>query len=226
MLSDRQNSRSDFCWWYACNSTCKTMAQFLYLYVLLGYLAQKSFLFDCVVTWIQRKILFFKNFRTVPQLRIWAKFGRFSMVLSKITRIFSTYYNYRTSLVSSNFYFAYSKFSNIYRTGSVIIVEKFRIILLWIIENLSNYPQFRNNSGIIQKLNFSMLFEEKSTLYFLEFFFKIIDCLFFYQRVLSYGVILGTSRKDRENWHTLIQCSDFLHQFLFDQNKKLTDRKT
>ena len=29
----------------------------------------------------------------------------------------------------------------------------------------------------------------------------------------------------RENWHTLIQCSDFRKQFLFDRNKKLTDRE-
>ena len=64
--------------------------------------------------------------------------SKFRKILNKITRTSLTWLLVYSS-VFSNFYLVYSNFSNIYRTGSVIIVRKVRIILLEIIENLPNF---------------------------------------------------------------------------------------
>ena len=58
---------------------------------------------------------------------------------------------------------------------------------------------------------------------FFAIFFKIIDRLVFQQRVFKAAKFYVESRG---NWHMAIQFSNFRHQFPFERNKKLKDRKT
>ena len=60
------------------------------------------------------------------------------------------------------------------------------------------------------------------TFWHFAIFFKINDHLLFQQRVLK---VTEFYSERRGNWHMSIQCSDFLHQFLFNWNNKFTDRK-
>ena len=87
----------------------------------------------------QGKNFFLKNFRTFPELRMWAKFGIFSMVFSKITRIFST--QLPNCVVNIQRFLWYVR-------------KVWVILLLKIIGNLPNFAhissvpeQFRNSSG-------------------------------------------------------------------------------
>ena len=62
--------------------------------------------------------------------------------------------------------------------------------------------------------------EKKKNAVLFVIFFKIINHLVFWRRLLK---VTEFHSERRGNWHTSVQCSDFLDQFLYDRNKKLTD---
>ena len=57
---------------------------------------------------------------------------------------------------------------------------------------------------------------------FFAIFFKIINHLIFWQRLLEFTESYSERRGNiGQNWHTPIECRDFLlHQFLYDRDKK------